>query len=218
MKLPRVVLSGGEGDLAKALSVSLHNAEMEVITLGKKDLDVRDSSQVKACFKELGNIDLLICNAGLVTDVALARMTEADWDQVMKVNLKGAFLCAREAARGMAKLRTGHIVFISSFSALHPPKGQANYAASKAALHGMMKSLASELGSRNVRVNLILPGFLETKMTADLTAVVKASNLNKHVLGRYNTKESVAEFVAFLHHQMQHTSGQVFNLDSRILA
>jgi NAD(P)-dependent dehydrogenase (short-subunit alcohol dehydrogenase family) len=131
--------------------------------------------------------------------------------------LKGAFLCAREAAKGMAKRRAGHIVFISSFSAVHPPAGQANYAASKAALIGMMKSMAQELGERNVRVNVILPGFLETSMTDGLSEELKQASLDQHTLGRLNTPEMAAGFVAFLHRKMPNTSGQVFNLDSRVL-
>ncbi len=116
----------------------------------------------------------------------------------------------------MAKRRSGHILFISSFSALHPPVGQANYSASKAALLGMMKSMAQELGRRNVRVNAVIPGFMETKMTAPLSDQIKQDVLNRHVLGRYNTPEAVAEFIVHLHQHMPHTSGQTFNLDSRI--
>ena len=217
MKLPRVVITGGEGDLAKALSLRLEKAGFLVDALGKDRLDVTNPAQVKECFAELGDIDLLICNAGVTADGSLARMSEDSWDQVMEVNLKGSFLCACEATKMMMKRRLGHIIFISSYSALHPPVGQANYAASKAALHGMMKSMAAELGSRNIRVNAVMPGFLETKMTKGLAPDVVEKVLNKHTLGRFNTADSVAHFILCLHQQMPNTSGQVFNLDSRIL-
>ena len=136
---------------------------------------------------------------------------------MLDVNLKGAFLCAREVSRGMAKRRSGHILFISSFSALHPSVGQANYSAAKSALLGMMKSMAQELGRRNVRVNAVIPGFMETKMTASLDDKIKGAIRDRHVLGRYNTPEAVAGFVTYLHQYLPHTSGQVFNLDSRVI-
>jgi len=190
---------------------------MEVWAPGRESLDVSQSEHVQSYFSEVGDVDLLVCNAGVTADKPLLRMTVEDWDQVMQVNLKGAFRCAREVSRGMVKRRSGHIVLISSFSAIHPPIGQANYAASKAAMLGMMKSMARELGPRNVRVNAILPGFLQTRMTEELENVVKEAARDNHVLGRFNTPQVVADFVNFLHHQMPHTSGQVFNLDSRIL-
>jgi len=115
------------------------------------------------------------------------------------------------------KRRLGHIIFISSFSALQPPVGQANYAAAKSALLGMVKSMAVELGGRNVRVNAILPGFLETKMTRGLAPEVQERSRLRHTLGRFNTVEAVSEFIVCLHQKMPHTSGQVFNLDSRVL-
>lgn len=215
--MQKAIITGAEGGLGKALSASLRTAGVEVMAPGREELDVSGADQVRSYFAEVDDIDLLVCNAGVTADKPLARMTEADWDRVMQVNLKGAFLCAREAAKAMMKRRVGHIVFVSSFSAIHPPAGQANYAASKAALVGMMKSMAQELGSRNVRVNAILPGFLETRMTEELSDAVKAASRDRHVLGRYNTPEAVGDFVAFMHQNMPHTSGQVFNLDSRIL-
>lgn len=217
MKIAQAVITGAEGCLGRALSASLVSVGMKVMAPGRSELDVSDSGKVKAYFSVKGEVDLLICNAGVTEDKPLLRMTAEDWDRVMEVNLKGSLRCAREVARGMIKRRRGHIVFISSFSAIHPPIGQANYAASKAAMLGLMKSMARELGPRNVRVNAILPGFLETRMTEGLGDLVKASAMKKHVLGRFNTPQSVADFVGFLHHQMPNTSGQTFNLDSRIL-
>jgi len=192
-------------------------AKIKTQAPSRNELDVSNTESVKNYLSTAGDIDLLVCNAGVTIDRSIAKMSESDWHQVMDVNLTGSFRCAREVSRGMIKRRTGHIIFISSYSALHPPAGQANYAAAKAALLGMMKSLAQELGPRNIRVNAILPGFLDTKMTAGLPESVKSEALRKHTLGRLNTCQAVANFVSCLYWNMPHTSGQVFNLDSRIL-
>ena len=217
MSPPQAIITGGAGDLGKALRSILETAGIQTQAPGRDALDVSDVGSVKNYIADAGDIDLLVCNAGLTIDKPLARMTEDDWTQVMDVNLKGSFLCAREVSRNMMKRRSGHILFISSFSALHPPAGQANYAAAKAALLGMMKSMAQELGPRNVRVNAILPGFLETRMTCDLSDDIRQQAISRHTLGRFNTPEAVGDFVTFLHQQMPHTSGQVFNLDSRVI-
>lgn len=217
MSSQTALVTGGEGDLGKAIASALRGAGVKVHAPGRAQLDVIDKNSVKKYIGQLSQLDLLVCNAGLTDDGLLAQMAEEHWDHVMSVNLKGAFLCAREAARSMAKQRQGHIVFISSFSAIHPPVGQANYASAKAALLGLMKSMAQELGKRDVRVNAVLPGFLETKMTSSLGDDTKQASLGRHVLGRFNTPEAVGDFITFIHHQMPHTSGQMFNLDSRIV-
>jgi len=213
----KAIVTGAAGGLGQAISKTLRGAEMEVLAPGKEELDVTSADCVKVFFESAEDTDLLVCNAGMTIDKTIARMSEQDWSRVIDVNLKGAFLCAREVARGMAKRRSGHILFISSFSALHPPVGQANYSAAKSALLGMMKSMAQELGRRNVRVNAVIPGFMETKMTAGLDDDVKGLIRDRHVLGRYNTPEAVAGFVTYLHQHLPHTSGQVFNLDSRLI-
>lgn len=213
----KAVVTGAKGGLGQAITTSLRGAEMEVLAPGKEELDVTSSDCVKVFFESIEDTDLLVCNAGMTIDKTIARMSEQDWSRVLDVNLKGAFLCAREVSRGMAKRRSGHILFISSFSALHPPVGQANYSAAKSALLGMMKSMAQELGRRNVRVNAVIPGFMETKMTASLDDKIKGAIRDRHVLGRYNTPEAVAGFVTYLHQHLPHTSGQVFNLDSRVI-
>ena len=215
--MSKALVTGAEGGLGKTLASRFIEVGMEVLAPGRVQLDVTSADSVNSYVRTAGDIDLLVCNAGLTIDKPLVKLTDSDWTQVMDVNLKGAFLCAREVSRGMMKRRSGDIVFISSFSALQPPEGQVNYAAAKSALLGMMKSMAKELGSRNVRVNAVIPGFLETKMTDPLSDQIKSVSLKKHVLGRYNTTESVANFITFLHQKMPHTSGQVFNLDSRIL-
>lgn len=212
-----VVITGGEGHLGQSIASAMDSSCVRVSAPGKAELDVTSSDSVSSYFSQLDGLDLLVCNAGSVDDSLLVNMKESQWDDVMKVNLTGSFHCAREASKLMMKSRRGHIIFISSFSALQPAAGQASYAAAKASLLGLTKSLAQELGSRNIRVNTILPGFLETKMTNGLSAKAKESSLSKHTLGRLNTPAAVADFVTFLHHSMPHTSGQVFNLDSRIL-
>lgn len=212
------LVTGGEGDLGSAIAMSLRESGLRVLAPGKEELNVRDSDCVQRYLSDAEGVDLLVCNAGLVMDRPLAKMSEIEWDQVMAVNLRGAFYCAREVSKGMIKRRCGHIILVASFSALSPPVGQANYAAAKSSLLGMMKSMAQELGQRNVRVNAILPGFLETKMTQGLSPEVKEVALSRHVLGRFNTPEAVAQFIGFLHQNMPHTSGQVFNLDNRILS
>lgn len=213
----KALITGGQGALAQALSGCLTTAGMEVSFPGKDALDVCDEASVAAYFSGLENLDLLVCNAGITDDHLLLKMNEESWDSVMDTNLRGAFLVAKAAAKIMMKQRRGHIVFISSYSAFHPPAGQANYAASKAALVGLAKSLAQELGSRNIRVNVVVPGFMETKMTRDLADEVCEVTREKHTLSEFNTVEATGKFLRCLHVDMEHTSGQVFNLDSRIL-
>ncbi|MGJ8672883.1 SDR family NAD(P)-dependent oxidoreductase [Rubritalea sp.] len=213
----RAVITGGQGGLGEALRVQLEADGYVVLAPGRGELDVTYSASVDAFFKEAGEIDLLVCNAGKTEDALFAKMTEKAWDLAMDVNLKGAFRCARAVSKQMLKRRTGHVIFISSYSAFHPPLGQVNYAAAKAGLEGMCKSLAQEWGGRGVRVNLIVPGFMETKMTQVLPDTVHESAKQRHVLGEFNSPEKVAQFVCFLDQVMMQTSGQNFNLDSRVL-
>ena len=143
-------------------------------------------------------------------------MTPESWDQVISVNLRGAFLCSKLALKVFLKNRLGHIINIGSYSALSGPMGQSNYSSSKAGLIGLTKSLAVESGKRNVRVNCVLPGWMETKFTANVNENTKNRSLEEHVLKMFNNKESAAEFIIFLHEKMMSVSGQVFQLDSRI--
>ena len=213
----QAVITGGQGTLAQAVSISLADAGMTVHSPGRNELDVSCAESVTSYFSSREKLDLLICNAGITDDILLLKMAEKNWDSVMGTNLKGAFLCAQAAAKKMIKQKRGHIVFISSFSAFHPPAGQANYAAAKAALTGLAISLAQELGSRNIRVNVVIPGFMETKMTQNLSDEVHRAAKQKHTLKRFNTPEATGKFLRYLHLEMEHTSGQVLNLDSRIL-
>ncbi len=179
-------------------------------------MDVADDASVTAGFAQLERLDLLVSCAGLTLDHTLATMSEEDFDRVLQANLTGAFRTARAALAHMFRQRIGHIVFIGSFSALSGPAGQANYAAAKAGLIGLSHSLAREYGTRHIRVNCILPGFMETKMTASLSDEIRARFKEAHTLRRFNTPLEVARFIRFLHLEMPHTSGQVFNLDSRV--
>ncbi|MFM7816653.1 MAG: SDR family oxidoreductase [Verrucomicrobiota bacterium] len=182
-------------------------------------LDVTDVGSVQRAvdgvLERWGRIDLLVNTAGIVSDALLARMEDPMWDRVLDVNLDGAFRCARAVARPMLRQREGHILNITSYGGRVGRAGQANYAASKAALFGLTQSLARELGSRNVRVNAVSPGFLRTGLVADLTEEQLSAQARANTLGRLNEIEEVARFVAFLA-GMRNVSGQIFQLDSRI--
>jgi 3-oxoacyl-[acyl-carrier protein] reductase len=209
------VITGGLGDLATALATVLRDAGYSVWNPGRDELDVTDADRVECFFRSVPRVDLLINNAGIKKDLPMLRMTEEAWDSVIKVNLKGAFLCSQAAVKGMSWRGSGHILNVSSFSAVRPPLGQANYAAAKAGMIGLTKSLAAEFGKRGVRVNAVLPGFLETKMTADIPEEAVAAIRARHVLERFNTCADAARFMVFLD-SMSAVSGQVFQLDSRL--
>ncbi|OPZ73836.1 MAG: 3-oxoacyl-(acyl-carrier-protein) reductase FabG [Firmicutes bacterium ADurb.Bin456] len=143
-------------------------------------------------------MDILVNNAGVVRDNLILRMKDQDWETVLGINLKGAFNCARAAARGMLKNQYGRIINISSVSGLTGNIGQVNYCASKAGLLGLTKGLARELGSRNITVNAVAPGFITTEMTAGLPEDLKEKMLAQVPLRRFGGPEEVAELVAFL--------------------
>ena len=153
---------------------------------------------VKAVEKDFGKIDILVNNAGITKDGLLMRMSEADWDAVLNVNLKGAFLCTKAAMRGMMKQRSGTIVNIASVIGLMGNAGQANYAASKGGLISFSKTVAKELASRNVRCNAVAPGFIRTAMTDALDEDVQQKMKELIPLGRFGEPEDVADVVLFL--------------------
>jgi 3-oxoacyl-[acyl-carrier protein] reductase len=153
---------------------------------------------VTAAKARFGHVDILVNNAGITRDKLLLRMTEEDWDAVLDTNLKGAFLCAKAVAPGMVKQRSGVIVNVGSVVGRVGGAGQANYSASKAGLVGLTKSLAKELGSRNIRVNGVAPGFVETEMTEALKPDYREAILKQIPLGTFGTGENVAGVVAFL--------------------
>ncbi len=210
------LITGGEGTLASSLHRELSTQGYEIHAPGKSVLDVADTPSITAYMAGMPRLDLLICNAGLVADKPMPRMEDDDFSKVLDVCLTGAFRTARAALKLMSKQKQGHIVFIGSFSAWRGPIGQANYAAAKAGLFGLAESLAKEYGGRNIRVNVVLPGFMETKMTISLKESTREEYRQTHALGRFNTPAETARFIAFLDREMPHTSGQIFNLDSRV--
>jgi 3-oxoacyl-[acyl-carrier protein] reductase len=195
------------------------NAHAKTDRLWPLRLDVTSRENVEegiACVTSgWQRIDLLINNAGNTADALVGQLTDDDWRRVLDVHLKGAFLCSQAVLRPMLKQRDGHILNVASFSARTGNRGQANYAAAKAGLLGLTTSLAKEVGSRNVRVNAILPGVLPTPMTASLTPEQLETFATANALGRLNDPAEVARFAAFLA-GTQNISGQVFQLDSRI--
>jgi len=209
------VITGGEGNLASVISTELKNASFVVDAPGRAALDVTSSESISDYFNSR-EVDLLICNAGITRDQPLIKMSESDWDEVWNTNYVGAMRCAESTLEKMKDSGHGHIIFISSFSAISPPIGQTSYAAAKAALIGLTKDLAVRYGSYNIRVNAILPGFLETKMTKNVSQKRRDEVRKLHTLERFNECGEVAKFIRILHDDLPHTSGQVFQLDSRI--
>lgn len=179
-------------------------------------LDVTDSESIKKAFNEclsqFGQLDALINNAGITKDALLLRMQDSDFDHVLKTNLYGSFYCAREAAKYMIKKRQGHIINISSVVAKVGNPGQANYVSSKAAIEGLTKSMARELASRNIKVNAIAPGYIQTEMVEKLNDNQKQAIINNILLKKIGTPKDVAETVAFLL-SSEYITGQIISVN-----
>ena len=180
--------------------------------------NVADADAVKALFdaalEKFGAIDILVNNAGITRDNLLMLLKEEDFDAVVDTNLKGAFLCMKAAVRPMMKQRRGRIISLSSVVGLRGNAGQVNYAASKAGVIGMTKSLAKELASRGVTVNAIAPGFIETDMTAAMPEAAKTATLASIPMGRLGQAEDVARAIAFLAaEESGYITGQVLCVD-----
>jgi len=210
----QLVITGGSGGLARALVASFHSPLWQASAPSRSELDVCDAAALHGYFSGR-RVDLLICAAGLTHDAPLAHLSERAWDDVIAVNFGGAHACASAVLPGMLARSSGHIVFISSFSGRHPAVGQAAYATAKAGLLGLTQQLAERHGRHGVRVNAILPGFLETPMTRQVSAARRAAIRAEHALDAFNTPAAVAGFIHHLHHHLPHTSGQFFQLDSR---
>jgi 3-oxoacyl-[acyl-carrier protein] reductase len=164
--------------------------------------NVADNNAVMDGFKKIiaaaGSVDILVNNAGITRDGLMARMKESDWDEVMNINLKGSFLCAKAASKVMMKKKWGRIVNISSVSGVAGNPGQVNYSAAKAGLIGLTKSMAREYASRNITVNSIAPGYIETEMTDLLDEKHQEQIKGEIPLGRFGRTEDIAGAIAFL--------------------
>jgi 3-oxoacyl-[acyl-carrier protein] reductase len=195
---------------------------VELRTLGRKAValraDVSDfaaaEGAVNAAVRELGGLDGLVCNAGIARDRVSWKMAEAEWDQVIDVNLKGCFAFCRAAAPVFRAQKHGRIVTIASINGLRGKFGQSNYAASKAGVVGLTKTLARELGPSGVTVNCVAPGIVRTEMTASLPAEVLAKAVAESALGRMGEPEEVASVVAFLlSDRARYVTGEVIKID-----
>jgi 3-oxoacyl-[acyl-carrier protein] reductase len=194
----------------------------EVRALGRRAwghaVDVSDGAAVgtaaEAILAEAGKVDILVNNAGVTRDGLLMRMSEADWDTVLDTNLKGAFLFTKGFTRALIKQRSGRIINVASVIGLIGNAGQANYAASKAALIGFTKSAARELASRGITVNALAPGFIETDMTSVLGEQVRTELLNRIPLNSFGKPEDIAEAALFLAGPgARYITGQVLTVD-----
>ncbi len=182
-----------------------------------KELDVTDHGATQSMFQEIASesssIDILVNNAGITRDGLLMRMSEADWDAVLAVNLKGVFNCTKAVTRTMMKQRAGAIVNIASIIGITGNAGQANYSASKAGVIAFTKSVAKEFASRNIRINAVAPGFITSKMTDSLSEDVRESMLDAIPLKRFGNPEHVASVVSFLaSDQAAYITGEVINI------
>ena len=210
---PRSVLvTGGNRGIGRAIAEAfLAQGDKVAVTSrsgggpdGALDLtcDITDPDAVETAFKQVeeahGPVEVLVANAGVTADTLLLRMSEGDWSKVIDTNLTASFRLAKRAAKGMLRLRRGRIVFISSVVGLLGSAGQVNYAASKAGLVGMARSLSRELGSRSITANVVAPGFVDTDMTAVLTDDQKDAIKQQVPLQRYGTPEEIAAAVTWL--------------------
>ena len=180
--------------------------------------DVTSAEDIAGLFetvlKELGRVDIVVNNAGITRDTLIIRMAEKDWDMVLDINLKGAFLVTKAASRIMMKQRSGRIINISSVVGLTGNAGQANYSASKAGLVGLTKSAAKELAARGITVNAVAPGFIETEMTKAMPEAAKEEFLKRVLISRPGTPDDIASAVMFLASDgASYITGQVVTVD-----
>jgi 3-oxoacyl-[acyl-carrier protein] reductase len=207
-----VLVTGGNRGIGKAIAEAFVAAGDQVAVTYRSGepptgmlavrCDVTDADSVEAAFTEIeaahGPVEVLVANAGITADTLVLRMSEDDWSRVIDTNLTGSFRVAKRAAKGMLRLRRGRLIFISSVVGLLGSAGQVNYAASKAGLVGMARSLARELGSRSITANVVAPGFVETEMTAVLPEDTQKQYRSQIPLGRFASVDDVAAVVQWL--------------------
>ncbi len=215
-----VILSGRTLDKAVAAAAKI-SAETGRETLGFQ-ADVSKSGDVNDMFNnaldKFKHIDILVNNAGITKDQLMLRMSEQDFDDVIATNLKGAFLCSKAACKPMLKARAGSIINIASVVGLSGNPGQANYAASKAGMIGLTKSVAKELASRSIRVNVVAPGFISTAMTDELSPEAKQALLAQIPLSSFGEASDIAEAVLFLaSERSRYMTGQVLRVDGGMM-
>jgi 3-oxoacyl-[acyl-carrier protein] reductase len=221
LKLAEVGADIVVNDIAAASDV-LESTANEIMALNRKalavtaDVSSKDdvNRMIETAINTMGHIDILVNNAGVVRDQIIMRMTDDEWDTVLNIDLKSAFLCTRAVLRHMMKQRWGRIINIASVVGIMGNAGQANYSAAKAGIIGLTKSTAKEAGSRGITANAIAPGFIETKMTEKLDEKQRLAFTQKIPLGTLGTPRDVAEAVAFLASEEAHyITGQVLNVD-----
>jgi len=223
------LLFAKEGANTVICDVNLEQAEeaaKEIRDMGRDSIafkaDVTDSGDIQAMMDKIldkyKKLDILINNAGITRDNLVLRMSEEDWDKVIAVNLKGCFVCTKVAAKVMLKQHSGKIVNLASIIGIMGNSGQANYAASKAGIIGLTKSVAKELAPRGVCVNAIAPGFIKTDMTAKLPEEIRKKMLSVIPLGRFGEAKDVANLVLFLSSESSsYITGQVVQIDGGML-
>ena len=202
-------------DLLKELPAALGNPGEKLQTAA---MDVTDSEGFSKVIEDVaekyGRLDVLVNNAGITRDNIVLMLTDDDWDLVLKVNLKSAFIGTRAAGKSMMRARKGSIIYMSSYSGLEGNRGQANYAASKAGMLGLMKSAAKELAKRNVRCNAVCPGFIQTEMTDVLPQQAKDMALEQIPMQRFGQPSDIARAVAFLASEASaYITGQSLSVD-----
>jgi 3-oxoacyl-[acyl-carrier protein] reductase len=221
LKLAEVGADIVVNDIAAAAD-ALESTANEVRALNRKVLAVAaDVSSppdvarlIETALNNMGRIDILVNNAGVTRDQLIMRMSDEDWDTVLNIDLKSAFLCTRAVLRYMMKQRWGRIVSIASVVGIMGNAGQANYASAKAGIIGLTKSIAKEVGSRNITANAIAPGFIETRMTEQLDDKQRQTLVQRIPLGSIGTPRDVAEAVAFLvSEEAKYITGQVLGVD-----
>jgi 3-oxoacyl-[acyl-carrier protein] reductase len=173
---------------------------------------------VKTEVDTFGSVDILVNNAGITRDTLMIRMSVKDWDDVLDINLKGAFLCTKAVTKVMMKQRSGKIINVASVAGVTGNPGQANYSASKAGIIGLTKSTAKEFASRGITCNAVAPGVIQSKMTEVLPDKVKENYLKSIPLGRFGTPEDVADVISFLaSKESNYVTGQVIHIDGGLV-